>query len=210
MSTQVFLVRHGETTWNLAGKLQGHLESRLTATGIAQAQALAEHLQHQPFAAVYSSDLKRAYQTAQYIVNKNQHTIIKKPSLRERNLGIFQGLTRELLCARFPEAFQAYQTQPQFIIPQGESLQGFHQRCITCLEEIAACHLGQSILIVSHGGVLTALLKHTLSIPLVTPRRFDIANTSVNIFSYTQTHWTLRVWGSLTHWSLEEQVLASE
>jgi len=197
--TQVFLVRHGETDWNLAGKIQGHQDSTLTATGIAQAQALAEHLQHQVFSAFYSSDLKRAQQTAYYIAQKNKHPIILNACLRERNLGIFQGLTKQAIRERFPQAFQAYQTQPEFTIPQGESLQSFHQRCVTCLEQIAAHHLGQSILIVSHGGVLTTLLKHTLGISLTYPRRFAIANTSVNIFVYQPEHWFLQVWGNLAH-----------
>lgn len=195
--TQVFLVRHGETAWNVAGKIQGHQDSSLTTTGIAQAKALAKHLQHQLFSACYSSDLKRAYQTAHYITQ--QQPIILHECLRERNLGIFQGLTRQALRERFPQAAQAYQTQPEFTIPQGESLHSFHQRCITCLEGIAAHHPHQSILIVSHGGVLTALFKHTLGLALTHPRRFEIANTSVNVFIYQPEHWFLQAWGSLAH-----------
>ena len=70
--TQFFLVRHGETLWNLEGKIQGHLDSPLTKTGIAQAESLAVHLNSQNFAALYSSDLGRAYETARCISKKKR------------------------------------------------------------------------------------------------------------------------------------------
>lgn len=199
--TKIFLVRHGETEWNLAGKMQGHLDSPLTATGQAQAQALAKRLQHYAFAAIYSSDLTRAYQTALYIAEKKSgQSVLTDSRLRERCLGIFQGVAKDELPLKFPQEFALYQTQEiDYVVPKGESVRQFRQRCLTGLTEIAQQYSEKSILVVAHGGVLVSLFKHTLGLPPEAPRRFEILNTSLNVFSYHDNHWRLETWGDLSH-----------
>ena len=93
--TQIVIVRHGQTEWNIRGIRQGYLDSPLTARGMAQAKALAQRLAREKFTALYSSDLGRAVQTAQEIADVTGHTIVTDARLRERHLGILQGLNAE-------------------------------------------------------------------------------------------------------------------
>jgi len=199
--TQLILIRHGETAWNLEHRMQGHLDSPLTDNGIAQAKALAQRLRTQSFSALYSSDLGRAYQTAQYIAETTGLTIQVKLELRERNLGDFQGLTRQEIGQLHPEEYANFQAaSPDYVVPNGESLKQFRQRCVACFEQLVHQHVDEKILIVTHGGVLVNFLKHTLGLPYQTPRYFDISNTSINIFSYRDNQWFLTTWGDVSHY----------
>ena len=197
LATKIFLVRHGETQWNLEGRMQGHLDSPLTDKGVAQAQALAEKLRHYAFAALYSSDLSRAMRTAQYL---SKQQVFLKSCLRERNLGIFQGALKKDLDVLFPEEFRHYSTHhPDYVVPDGESGLQFRKRCVKCLEEIAQQHLGEQILVVAHGGVLNSIFKHTFDLPYAFPRHFSLSNAALNVFSYHSHHWTLETWGEVSH-----------
>lgn len=198
--TELVVVRHGETEWNVQGRMQGHLDSPLTATGLAQAQALASRLQTESFDAFYSSDLLRAYQTAQTIADKHNASVTKVEGLRERNLGVFQGLTRQEIRNQFSEDIGGFRIDnPDYVVPEGESLLQFRQRCIENFEQLALAHQGQRILVVVHGGVLISLFKHTLGLAPDTPRRFKILNTSLNVFSYEHNIWMLESWGNVYH-----------
>ncbi|OQW95963.1 MAG: hypothetical protein BWK79_00525 [Beggiatoa sp. IS2] len=198
-TTQIFLTRHGETQWNSERRMQGHLDSPLTAVGIAQARALANNLKDYHFSALYSSDLVRAYQTAQYIAETTSLEILVDSRLRERNLGLFQGLTTQELAEKSPQAFQSYQNNPDFVVPEGESARQFFSRCVICLNEIARKHPREQVLVVAHGGVLNQFFRYVLNIPLEIPRKFSIFNTSLNIFSYQSESWMLESWGNLAH-----------
>ncbi len=198
--TQVFVVRHGETTWNREGRLQGHLDSQLTTKGIAQAKALGENLKYHNFNAIYASDLTRTRITAENIASEKPCPIILVPQLRERNLGIFQGHTRKELLDSFPKLAPPYLNyEPEFVIPEGESLMQFCQRCMDCFNHLASQHEGGKILIVTHGGVLTCLFKMVVGVPLNTPRNFVLLNTSLNVFSHYKGQWMLESWGDLSH-----------
>ncbi|EDN72018.1 phosphoglycerate mutase [Beggiatoa sp. SS] len=123
-----------------------------------------------------------------------------EPCLRERHFGVLQSELKKTLPTRFPEIFHYFKANdPDYIIPEGESLKQFSERCITCLEGLAKKHVGERILVVTHGGVLVSLFKHTLGIPLSAPRHFLSLNTSINVFSYQDKRWTLEVWGDLGH-----------
>lgn len=198
---QIIVVRHGETTWNLEGRRQGHLDSPLTARGIAQAESLARRLKNLTFKALYGSDLGRAYRTARIIADSTGHRIIVDERLRERNLGIFQGLHTEEIRRTYPDAYQLHTTLgPDYIIPGGESMRQQVERNIRCLEELAQKHVGETIVVVTHVGVLSGLFRHTLSIPLEAPRRFEFRNGSINIFTYqSQGFWVLETWGDTGH-----------
>ncbi len=202
--THVIVVRHGETAWNTEKRWQGHLDSPLTPKGIGQAQALARRLAHQNFSTLYSSDLGRAYQTAQIISAATGHGVFPDARLRERNLGIFQGLTSEEIKRTYPDLYESYRIRdPDHVLPDGESLRQQVKRNISCFEELAQRHLSESILVVTHGGVLSGLFRHVLSIPLEAPRRFEFPNSSLNIFIYREDHWTLQTWGDVTHLASE-------
>ncbi len=198
--TKIILIRHGETLWNTESRIQGHLDSPLTQTGFSQAKNLAQRFKSEEIAALYSSDLGRAYDTARYISEIKGLPILVKPCLRERNFGILQGVQKKNLASEYPEIFRYYQSHdPDYVIPEGESIKQFSQRCVECIEKLAQQCAGKRILIITHGGVLVSLFKHTLALPVDAQRRFVSSNTSVNIFSYQNGKWMLEVWGDLSH-----------
>jgi 2,3-bisphosphoglycerate-dependent phosphoglycerate mutase len=199
-STRIILIRHGETVWNLEGRCQGHLDSALTNTGMEQAKALSERLVKEQFSALYSSDLGRAYSTAKFIAEGLSHTIITDKRLRERNLGVFEGLNKQEILELYPDDYQSYKSyKPDYVLPKGESAQQRFCRVIDCLEEFAQKHIGEAIVVVGHGGVLDSLFRHTVGIPLNTPRNFQLLNASINIFYYEHKRWILQTWGDISH-----------
>jgi len=198
--TQVILVRHGETEWNIARIRQGHLDSRLTEKGIAQAKALAQRLAREKFMALYSSDLGRAVQTAMAIAELTGHEIVTDPRLRERHLGIFQGLDGEEIIAKYPEERRQFRTMgPDYVIPSGESMRQQVKRNVAYLDELAAKHRGEQIVVVTHGGVVSGFFRHTLEIPLEAPRRFEFVNAGLNVFAREEETWLLLTWGDVSH-----------
>jgi probable phosphoglycerate mutase len=197
---QVIIVRHGQTEWNIRGIRQGNLDSRLTEKGLAQAKALAQRLARERFTALYSSDLGRAMQTAQEVSSVTGHEIITDARLRERHLGIFQGLSGEQIKQKHPEEYKLHRTLgPDYVIPGGESVQQQVARNIGYLNEIGEKHLGETIVVVTHGGVLSGLFRHTFSIPFNAPRRFEFTNAGLNIFAYEEGNWYLLTWGDVSH-----------
>ena len=198
--TRVIIVRHGQTQWNIRRVRQGHLDSPLTDQGIGQAKALGQRLAQEKFSALYSSDLGRAVQTAEMIAAATGHSVVTDTRLRERNLGIFQGLSGDEIKENFPEEYRRHRTLgPDYIIPTGESVKQQVARNILCLSEIAEKHFGQTVVVVTHGGVLSGLFRHTFSIPFAAPRRFEFMNASLNVFNYEQGSWFLQTWGDVSH-----------
>jgi probable phosphoglycerate mutase len=197
---QIIIVRHGQTEWNIKGIRQGNLDSRLTEKGMAQAKALAQRLAREHFKALYSSDLGRAVQTAQEVASVTGHEIITDPRLRERHLGIFQGLSGEEIKQKHPEEYKLHRSLgPDYVIPGGESVKQQVVRNITYLNEIGSKHLGETIVVVTHGGVISGLFRHTFSIPFNAPRRFEFTNAGLNIFAYEEGNWFLLTWGDVSH-----------
>ena len=197
---RVIIVRHGQTQWNIRQVRQGHLDSPLTDQGIAQAKALGQRLAQEKFSALYSSDLGRAVQTAEMIAAATGHSVVTDARLRERNLGIFQGLSGDEIKENFPEEYRRHRTLgPDYIIPAGESVKQQVERNTICLSEIAEKHFGQTVVVVTHGGVLSGLFRHTFSIPFSAPRRFEFMNASLNVFNYEQESWFLQTWGDVSH-----------
>jgi len=198
--TQLIIVRHGQTQWNLKLIRQGHLDSPLTEKGIAQAKALGERLAREVFTALYSSDLGRAIQTAKMVAETTGHKVVTDARLRERHLGIFQGLNGDQIKEKHPEEYRLHRTMgPSYVIPGGESVEQQVARNVAYLTEIAANHLGETIVVVTHGGVLSGFFRHALSIPLEAPRRFEFMNASLNVFAYEEGNWMLRTWGDVSH-----------
>jgi probable phosphoglycerate mutase len=198
--THLIIIRHGQTQWNIAGIRQGHLDSPLTERGVAQAKALGRRLAHESFRALYSSDLGRAVGTAKMIAAMTGHEVFTDARLRERHLGVFQGLTAEQLKEKFPEEYRLHRTMgPEYVIPGGESVRQQVERNVECLTAIAKNHTGETIVVVTHGGVLSGFLRHALSIPLEAPRRFEFVNAGLNVFAYENGDWFLQTWGDISH-----------
>lgn len=200
-STKLIIIRHGETLWNVEGKKQGQLDSPLTALGIEQAKALAQRLTEESFTDLYSSDLGRAYKTAEYIAARTNHTIFPEQRLRERNFGIFQGLTDKQIENEHPSEYNSYLTnRVDYVISDGESLRQFYMRVTNFLENLTTRHDGQIITIVTHGGVIDGWFRYIFDLPLETPRKAKLWNASINcIVREPAVGWMLHTWGDVNH-----------
>jgi 2,3-bisphosphoglycerate-dependent phosphoglycerate mutase len=196
--TEVYIIRHGETEWNKIGKQQGHLNSDLTENGRQQAGAIAGFLEDD-FDTIISSDLGRAACTAEIIGQKLSAALIYNAGLRERNLGIMQGLTKREFAERYPEEYEKFSgPDPDYIIPEGESARQRYTRVTAALDTVVSQYKNKKLLIIAHGGVLDSLFRYTLSIPLQMQRTFSLINGSINIFSHTGS-WQLEMWGYTGH-----------
>ncbi len=156
--TTLYLVRHGQTDWNVLGRYQGHTDLPLNAVGQAQAQALARQLTGNPLAAIYSSDLRRARETAEVLAEALGLAVQPDPRLREMNLGAWEGQTVAEIVQRYPEAWAARTRDPLHArAPGGESVVEVAGRVTAAAESIAAVHPASQVLVVAHGVVLATL-----------------------------------------------------
>ena len=198
--THIIVVRHGETEWNRDKIFQGQLDSPLSELGIKQAQAVAHALKDETIDAAYSSDLGRAAHTAKIIVEPHGLNVAFEQRLRERHLGVFQGLKKEEIKSRFGNDLDQYRSgDPNHVIPGGESSRQRYERSTSCLLDIVKKHEGKQILIVTHGGVLRGFLEMTLKLPMNRKRHFSLYNASIARFSVIKDHWMMHSWGETHH-----------
>src|ERR1700737_3802016 len=157
--TEILLIRHGETDWNVEKRLQGHIDIALNAEGKRQATALGRVLLDEPLDAIIASDLQRAAQTAQAIAAPRGMAVHIEPALRERSYGALEGLRYSDINERYPDAFAAWCARDiDARFPMGrnnaETLREFSQRAIGVIERLATIHNNKKIAVVTHGGVL--------------------------------------------------------
>lgn len=199
--TKICLVRHGETPWNAEKRIQGQTDIALNSVGEAQAAATARSLFRQSIEALYSSDLLRAQQTARCISATINRPAELLPALRERRYGNFEGLTYTEANQRYPDAYRRFAARDaDFALPGGgESLCQLHARVVDALQMIAARHAGQTVVLVTHGGVLDSVNRFVRGNALSLPRDFLIPNAAVNWLSVDGEHWGLLSWGETSH-----------
>lgn len=177
----------------------GQGDSPLSAAGVAQAERLAVRFAGADLAAIYSSDLGRARATAAAIADRRGEIVREDARLRERHVGIFQGLTVAEARARFPAERAAYESgDREFVVPGGESPAQHLARVRACLDELAARHAGGTVLAVTHGGSLIVWFEFVLGLgPGVRYRR---PNAGVNVFTRDDAgRWALETWGDVSH-----------
>jgi probable phosphoglycerate mutase len=202
MTTRFIVVRHGETEWNVASRVQGHRDSPLTPKGHEQADAIAARLADERFDVLVASDLGRAYQTAERIALRSAHPVVPDPRLRERSFGDAEGLLYTELDARWPGVFsRVNDMDPDAAVPNGESRRQFHQRVQHAFEALARENPGRRIAVVAHGGVLAVLYRVIHDIPLARPHPIPIANASYNAVSFAADAWELEAWDDVSHLS---------
>ncbi|HEV6964901.1 MULTISPECIES: histidine phosphatase family protein [Roseateles] len=199
-ATRIVLIRHGETAWNRATRIQGHTDVPLSPLGLAQAERVAEALAEEPFAAIYSSDLSRARQTAQALARIHELDVRLDAGLRERAFGRFEGLSWSEIDQGYPEdAARWRRREPDFAVGGGESLISFSERCLAAARRAAAAHPGQSIALVAHGGVLDCLYRAATRAALDTPRSWLLGNATINRLLATVDGFTLVGWNDDRH-----------
>ena len=200
--TRILAIRHGETAWNVDTRLQGHLDIPLNEEGLRQAEHLARALaEREEVNAIYASDLSRAHATAQAIAQAMGHTVSTHMGLRERHFGVFQGRTFGEVEAELPDhAWHWRKRTPDWSPPEGgESLLALRERIVRTVDELAARHAGQQIVLVAHGGVLDILYRAATRLDLQAPRTWELTNTAVNRLLWTSQGLSLVGWGDTSH-----------
>lgn len=202
-ATRICFVRHGETDWNIEQRMQGHIDLALNASGKAQAISVGHYFVGVQAAALYSSDLLRARQTAWPIAQALRLPMIPLSALRERHFGRCEGLTLQEIAARNKADAQAITSRdPDCAAPGGgESLRQHEERVLACIGNLETAHRGQTIVVVTHGGVLDVIYSRALNLPPEAPRDYPIPNTGINWISIMGDQWTIECWGDTGHLS---------
>jgi probable phosphoglycerate mutase len=197
--TEIILIRHGETEWNSQLRMQGHSNSALSAVGRGQIQSLGEWMKNVPFDHIYSSDSLRARQTAEAITQYSGDTLQFDQRIREKNLGVFEGLTSIEARERHPEIYLLFKTGgANYVIDEGESTQQVLYRALEFIEEIRLRHPEQRVVMVTHGGVVRVLMKHTLGLSIDARTSFLIKNTGIFRLVWNE-RWLVSQMGGVSH-----------
>jgi len=201
-ATRILAIRHGETAWNVDTRIQGHIDIPLNDTGRQQARWLAEALaERDEVNAIYASDLSRAHVTAQTIAQAVGQAVTAHPGLRERHFGDFQGRTFVEIEAELPDHAQNWRKRTPDRAPPGagESLIALRERVLATVDELAARHLGEQIVLVAHGGVMDVLYRAATRLDVQAPRTWQLPNTAVNRLLWTPEGLSLVGWADTTH-----------
>ena len=200
-ATRITAVRHGETAWNVETRIQGQLDIPLNETGRWQAQRLARALAaRESNAAIYSSDLLRAWDTAISIADATKLTLKTDEGLRERGFGTFQGKTYAEIEATWPqETLRWRKREPEWSPPEGESLLQFRQRVLDTAQTLAARHMGEQIVMVAHGGVMDVLYRAATGLDLQATRTWALGNAAINRLLWTPDGFTIVGWADTSH-----------
>jgi len=182
--TTVYLARHGESDWNVERRWQGHADRPLTERGRAQAEELAARLARIELDAVYASDLRRAWETAEAVARSQDLEVVRMSELREVNVGSWSGLTGDECATRFPEAFERWRAGGAGW-DDGESYDEMGERVVAAIRRLAAEHPHGRILVVSHGGPIRAVHAHALGVDIATHRRSGPVEPNARLSSVT-------------------------
>lgn len=201
--TTFYIIRHGQTDWNLQGRWQGKADIPLNDAGRMQAHRLARHLfaQGVRFDALYSSDLKRAWETAT-LLSRHLGTLPEPLSaLREIDVGAWSGLTRSEVRAQFPDLLERFESGED--VPRGGNGETFGQlydRVISAVERLIIERPGQTIALVTHGGPARALLLHAARDKVgVLPRPLHVGNTSLSVIACEANDWRVLRVNDMSH-----------
>jgi probable phosphoglycerate mutase len=160
---RILLSRHGETVYNVEGRWQGQSDSPLTERGRAQARELARALAAEPVAAVYTSDLGRAYSTAAMVADTHGLETIRDERLREIHVGAWSGLGRAQIDAQFPGGLHAWATTPaHYLVPGGEAIHAAEVRALEFFNARMPAHLGQTVVVISHGALCQVIIVNAM------------------------------------------------
>ena len=183
--TELILIRHGETDWNRELRFQGHVDAPLNAVGLEQARRLGLRLAGEVAHLLVCSDLVRTQQTALPISQQSLYpfarNLVLEPALREQNFGAVDGMRIDDIKAQHPDAWAQWtQFQAEYAFAGGESARQFHARVMAAVQGLVQSHPGQTVVVVTHGGVLDMIYRTARALPLSGPRQSAIPNAGLN------------------------------
>ena len=187
MQTTLLLIRHGQTPWNALGKIQGSTDIALEDIGRFQAQLLAEKL-NGDFSAIYTSPLERAYETATILASPSTVSPIALDALREVNFGLWEGLTFKEVAAQYPDAYTLWkQDELEGPLCEGDgSIKACSLRAKACILELVQKHLGETIVCVSHGGLIKSALIGLFDLKMTMYHQMAFGNTCVTTIRFDE------------------------
>jgi len=181
MSTELILIRHGETDWNRELRFQGHIDVPLNDMGHEQARRLGLRMAREQAQHLVCSDLMRCQQTAAPTSLQLSLPIGVDAALREQHFGAVEGMRADEIQVQHPRAWEDWlKFQEHHAMPDGESARQFHTRIIAALARIAQAHVGQTVLVFTHGGALDMVWRTARGLGLNGPRQSDIPNAGFN------------------------------
>ena len=199
-TTRFCIIRHGETDWNVQRRIQGQVDVPLNAEGREQAVRAARGLAGHRFAAVYSSDLTRTLDTATALAATLGLTVRSEPGLRERHYGLLQGKTADEMARQIPELHVRYVMRDlDHDFGGGECLRRFARRIDGTLDRLARRHVGQSVLLVTHGGALDVIYRGLVGRSLLGARDFPVPNAALNWIEVRGADRRLVAWADTRH-----------
>ncbi len=180
--TEILLIRHGETDWNVQHRFQGQIDVPLNARGHEQARRLGLRLAHEPIQVLLSSDLIRARQTAEPLAAHLVLDVEPVPGMREQGFGVLEGLALDEILARHPLEWDLWRRHDaDYCLPgDGECVRAFHARVVGTLHDIATRFADRKVAVVTHGGALDMVWREAHGLPLSGPRECLIPNTGIN------------------------------
>lgn len=196
---KIYLLRHGESQWNLSGKIQGQKDIPLTNKGISQAKLAGDKLSSVKIDKVYSSDLSRAYDTAKIIGDKIKKEPITVKDFREISFGTWEGLSNKDI-ATHKEQIYLWRNEPENLqIPGGENLGQVQSRAIKALNQILQDKANNNILLVSHGVTLKTLVLGLLNMDLKHFKNLTINNVGLSIIEFRDYNKVLKLFNDTSH-----------
>ncbi|HXD40563.1 MAG TPA: histidine phosphatase family protein [Ramlibacter sp.] len=198
--TELILLRHGETDWNRELRFQGHVDVALNAIGLEQARRLGRRLAGEVAHGLYASDLLRARQTAQPVARELALASVTDAALREQNFGLVDGMKVDDIKAQHPQAWEGWlRFHEDFCMPEGESTRQFHARVMDAVYRMVAAHPGETVVVVTHGGVLDMIYRTARSLGLNGPRQSEIPNAGLNRVRVDETGIGILAWADVRH-----------
>ncbi len=177
---QVWLLRHGQTDYNVEHRWQGHLPTELNAYGHDEARRLAEHLKREPITSIYTSDQTRAQQTAAPLAAALGLVAVPDERLREIKLGVFEGLTSDEIEVQYPEAYRQWQgDDDDYVLPEGESRREVMRRALAAFRAMTTPAKHTHIAIFTHGGTIRLLLRELFPADATVQQKLRVPNTSI-------------------------------
>ncbi len=196
----IYITRHGETEWNVQGRIQGHTDVPLSQRGVEQAQMLSRRLANIRIDAAYASDLSRAAETARVALGERDVPITFTDELREYSKGVFEGLTEAEYRDKYPDLYgPSMENDLDFAPPGGETIRETSARLARIVQMVREAHMDQSALIVGHGGSLRAGVVSLLGLPLEANWKFAMHNCSLTVIYTYADNAVMHLYNDTSH-----------